>query len=1050
MTTATSCRACGTGLRSNARFCDSCGASIAAAPKPAEYKQVTVLFADVVHSMDIATAVGAERLREIMTALVNRCASVVAHYGGTLDKFTGDGIMAVFGAPAALENHAFLASLAALEVQNETQRLAVEVKGRDDVDLQLRVGLNSGQVIAGEIGSGAIGYTAIGEQVGMAQRMESIARPGAVMLSESTARLVEDAAVLGEPERVLIKGSGDPVPARRLLAIAPQHARVGREASALVGRQWELGALTGILDRSVDGHGCVVGVVGPPGIGKSRLVRELAATAATRGVDEFSAFCEVHTREIPFHAVTGLLRAAIGVTELNSPAAREWIRAWVPDANPDDLLLLDDLLGIADPDIALPRIDPDARRRRLTALVNAASVAREAPVVYVVEDVHWIDAVSEMMLADFLAVIPQTHSMVVITYRPEYRGVLTHIRDAQTITLAPLGVLHSASLTTALLGSDRSVEHLATTIAERAAGNPFFIEEMVRELAERGVLTGERGSYLCDKDIADISVPPTLQATIGARIDRLYPDAKRTLTAAAVIGSAFDTELLTSLGIDPTFDELLNAEMIDRVTFAPRAEYAFRHPLIRKVAYESQLKSERVRLHKRLAAAIEERVPETPDESAALIAEHLEAAGDLHAAYAWQMRAGTWSVTRDIVATRSSWQRAYMVADRIPVDDPDRIAMRIASLARFCATSFRVSGSVADAGFDELRALCTAADDKVSLAIGMAGQLIELTVHARRPEAAQLASEYVRLLESIGDPALTVGLSYAAIFPMYEAGQIGEALRLTGRAIELADGDPTKGNVIWGSPLALVTAVQGLLECFVGRPHWKDRMDEAIRIVRAIDPPTHVANVMYKYVTIVDGALLPDAAALRDTAEALRIAEESGDNFVLALARLTRGITLVHRSGPERERGGGLLREVGAVTTSAQLLAEVEIANEKARTGDVDGAITMSRTALNRQFETDTMMWRGRATTVLVEALLRRGEAADRQEARAAIDRLAAVPTEPGFVVHKLPLLRLRALLADANADEGSYRDLVERYRAMATSLGFEGHMATAQAMTRW
>jgi len=191
MTAATACRTCGTEPREGARFCDGCGASVTEQDTRAEYKQVTVLFADVVHSMDIAAALGAERLREIMTELVNRCAAVVQHFGGTVDKFTGDGIMAVFGAPAALEDHAIRACLAALGIQEETTRLAAAVKDRDRIGLRLRVGLNSGQVIAGEIGSGALGYTAVGEQVGMAQRMESVAPPGGVMLSASTARLVE-------------------------------------------------------------------------------------------------------------------------------------------------------------------------------------------------------------------------------------------------------------------------------------------------------------------------------------------------------------------------------------------------------------------------------------------------------------------------------------------------------------------------------------------------------------------------------------------------------------------------------------------------------------------------------------------------------------------------------------------------------------------------------------------------------------------------------------------------------------------------------------------
>ncbi len=270
MTAATACRTCGTEPREGARFCDGCGAPVRSSDTRAEYKQVTVLFADVVHSMDIAAAVGAERLREIMTELVDRCAAVVQRFGGTVDKFTGDGIMAVFGAPVALEDHAIRACLAALGIQEEARRLAVDVRERDGFELQLRVGLNSGEVIAGEIGSGALGYTAVGEQVGMAQRMESVAPPGGVMLSASTARLVEGAATLGDAELVQIKGADAPVPARRLLGVSDRDRSVAASQSALVGRRWEMSAVEGLLDRAVDGHGAVVTVVGSPGIGKSR------------------------------------------------------------------------------------------------------------------------------------------------------------------------------------------------------------------------------------------------------------------------------------------------------------------------------------------------------------------------------------------------------------------------------------------------------------------------------------------------------------------------------------------------------------------------------------------------------------------------------------------------------------------------------------------------------------------------------------------------------------------------------------------------------------
>ena len=211
---------------------------------------MTVLFADVVRSMDIAAAVDMERLREIMTELVDRSAAVVRRYGGTVE-FIGDGVMALFGAPVALEDHAFRACLAALGIQEEANRLAVEVQNRDGLALRLRVGLNSGRVIAGDIGSGSLGYAATGQHVGMAQRMESVAPPGAVMLSESTSRLVEHLAALAEPEWVRIKGADAPVSARRLMGIAPREGLVGRAEASLVGRRWEMAALDAMVDRAI-------------------------------------------------------------------------------------------------------------------------------------------------------------------------------------------------------------------------------------------------------------------------------------------------------------------------------------------------------------------------------------------------------------------------------------------------------------------------------------------------------------------------------------------------------------------------------------------------------------------------------------------------------------------------------------------------------------------------------------------------------------------------------------------------------------------------------
>ena len=418
------CGSCGTDLPPNSKFCNECGAPVTTTTRSAEYKQVTVLFADVVHSMDIASAVGAERLREIMADLADRCAAVVERYGGTVDKFTGDGIMAVFGAPVALEDHAVRACLAALAIHEEARPLAVEVQGRDGIDLKLRVGLNSGEVIAGEIGSGSFGYTAVGEQVGRAQRMESVAPPGGVMLSESTASLVEYDFALGAQEFVHIKGSADAVPARRLLSASAER-RVGRRHSRLVGREAETAAIAAILDKALDGVGSVVTVSGPPGIGKTRLVRESVSAATSRGFEVISTYCESHTREISFHVISRLLRAVFGIGGLTTEAARMRVRAAAPHTDAEDLLLLDELLGIRDTDMPLPEISPDARRRRLIELINTVSLGRSNPAVYVIEDAHWIDGVSESMLTDFAAAVLHMRATMLITYRPEYQGTMS-------------------------------------------------------------------------------------------------------------------------------------------------------------------------------------------------------------------------------------------------------------------------------------------------------------------------------------------------------------------------------------------------------------------------------------------------------------------------------------------------------------------------------------------------------------------------------------------------------------------------------------------------
>jgi adenylate cyclase len=1049
------CGSCGAQSSSTARFCSECGARLTQATQSAEYKQVTVLFADVVHSMDIAAAVGTERLREIMTELVNCASSLVQRYGGTVDKFTGDGIMAVFGAPVALEDHAVRACLAALGIQEQTKVVADAVRQRDGIDLQLRVGLNSGQVIAGEIGSGALGYTAVGEHVGMAQRMESAAPPGGVMLSAPTARLVDDLAALDEPELVQIKGADEPVLARRLLGMAEQHRGAKRVESNLVGRRWEMSAVEGLLDRAIDGRGAVVGVAGPAGIGKSRLVREVAALAHRRGVQVFTTFCESHTSQVPFHVVTRLLRAATGVEGLEPTAARGLIEAQAfLDAELDDVLLYEDLLGIGDPQSTLPRIDPDARRRRLTALVNSATLANKTPAVYVIEDAHWIDEVSESMLADFLTVIPQTPLLTLITYRPEYHGALAQVPGAQTLALAPLSNPETSALVAELLGPDPSVIELGHTIAERAGGTPFFAEEIVRELAEQGVLQGNPGAYLSTAEAAEVSVPATLQATIAARIDRLDRKAKRTLTAAAVVGSRFGVSLLTALGVEPEVADLLGAQLIDQVTFGRQPEYAFHHPLIRAVAYEAQLKSDRADLHRRVAAAIEQSAGSL-DENAALIAEHLEAAGDLHAAFDWHMRAGAWSNNRDLSAARVSWERARQVADALPDELADRTAMRITPRTLLCATDWRVHADRFGVRFEELRELCTLAGDKTSLAMGMIGPMGWHAQCGQVREAQRLASESMTLLEAIGDPSLTAQAAFGAIGIKVLAGEMDTALRWAQATIEWANGDPAKGNLIVGSPLAVALGIRGLARSWFGLTGWRADLDNAVAFAEESGEPFTLAMLLsWKYgLGIWNGVLAADDGAIHTTESALRTVEASGDNYAVVMVKNLLSCALLLRGAEgDRNRGLELLALTRDMAVERQYLGselpviDVYFGRDQARGGDADGGIPVLRKSVHDMVTRGQVGYYIPAVGVLVETLLDRGADGDVAEAEAAMARLAAAPAD-GSVIRDVWLLRLRALLARAEGDEAGYRDLRDRYRDMARALSFEGHVAWADAM---
>jgi adenylate cyclase len=1025
-----------------------CGTAVAPQGVTGEHKQVTVLFADVVGSMKLAAALDAERLREIMNELFNRAAAVVQRYRGTVDKFTGDGLMALFGAPVALEDHALRACIAALEIQSVTHALATEVARRDGVALNLRVGLNSGDVIAGEIGSGVGRYTAVGHPVGLAQRMESVAPAGGVMCSLHTAGWVEDSARLGPVQRVTVKGFDQPVSARQLLEVETGSVVLGRSEGALLGREADLNS----LQKAFAADRCgLIGVIGEPGLGKSRLVSEFAVRAERQGAKVVVARGEAHATALAFRMLSLLLRAMFDVDHLSPVDARAHTVAQFGGrlaAQSRDARVLFEAMGIGDADEPDIPVAIEGRRRRLVELMASAVRAGDVRTVFVLEDVHWIDTPSDEVLADFAAAVADAGAAtIVVTYRPEFQGAL-HRGSDQTIRLQPLTDSMSEQLVGQLLGDDPSVTGLAVQIAGAAVGNPYFVEEIVRDLAGREVLSGSRGGYRMAGDFDRIVVPATIQAVLAARIDRLPARAKSVLNAAAVIGAQFDTESLRVLHPDAEtagLSELVSAELIDQTEFVPRQRYCFHHPLVRTVAYESQLSHDRARAHSRLAKAIERGAPGAADENAALIATHLAAAGESVDAYRWHMRAAHWLRVRDVPAARAQWECAGDIADQLPDDRADVTAMRIAPRTLLVSTSLYVGNDAeTDRRYREFRDLATQIDDTRSLGIGMAGQLWSITVNDENiHEAAALASELHRMTESAHWDAEATGIVVNAVaFTKFANCEFDAGLR----ALDLL----TTGD----TPLVELAPAQGLrgvMELCLGRDEeGRQHLREGIELARADRPMTFTHSVLYAGAVVALGLCETDEF-IDDIRDAVRVADALGESSGIVCTQWSYGtVVLRARRGTSADAIDALRRALSYIDEHSSMTfirptIIADLAIDAVSKGDREPALRDLRAGFARYAGRGSKIFAGCSGEALVELLTERGSADDLAEARRIVARWQQL--RPGIPGLDLWWLRSRTLLARAEGDLSGYAELSAQYLTLCEKLDARGRLDEARTM---
>ena len=562
-----------------------------------------------------------EEARQILDPVLERLMAAVHRYEGTVNQVMGDGIMALFGAPVAHEDHAVRACYAALAMQEAMRRYAEEVRRMHGLAVQIRVGLNSGDVVVRAIGNDLhMDYSAIGQTTHLAARMEQLATPGSILLTAATLRLVEGLVRVNALGPVPIKGLTAPVDVFELVEASAIRRRLQAAATRgltrFVGRETELVAVQQALARAEAGHGQVVALVGEAGVGKSRLVYELVHSHRTQGWLVLESASVSYGKATPYFPVIDLLKRYAHVEDRDEPRT---VRARVTghvltldEALQDTMPALLALLDVLPEDSPFLKLDPPQRRQRtLDALKRV--LLRESqvqPLLLVCEDLHWIDTETQALLDSLVERLPTARLLLLVNYRPEYQhgwGSKTYYTQ---LRLDPLPPVSAEAFLQALLGADPSLVPLKQLLIARTQGNPFFLEESVRTLVETGVLVGERGASRLAQPVESLQMPATVQAILAARIDRLLPEDKRLLQTAAVIGTEVPWPLLHAIADAPEealhrgLGQLQAAEFLYETSLFPEHAYTFKHALTHEVAYNSLLQERRRALHTRIVETI--------------------------------------------------------------------------------------------------------------------------------------------------------------------------------------------------------------------------------------------------------------------------------------------------------------------------------------------------------------------------------------------------------------------------------------------------------------